>query len=98
MVKKLENLKIIKPYHPQLASTLASAHHFVFSRQASRRKSYGQYKLGHGDRSVVWYWEFSVAEKYFHEFRTVKFTEAMKIYEADKQRIWVESWVLPSTV
>jgi hypothetical protein len=44
---------------------------------------------------VVWYWEFDMEKKYFHEFQTLNFPEAMKIYEKSKFEMWDDSWQPP---
>jgi hypothetical protein len=95
MVKKLEGLNVIKPHHPQLPSALASIPR-AFSRRKPYGKSSGLYKMGHGEKSVVWYWEFDTEKRYFHQFQTVKFTEAMEIYDKSKFDMWDESWEAPS--
>jgi hypothetical protein len=95
MVKTLEALKIIKPHHPKIPSALASIL-YTFSRRKPYGKNSGLYKLGHGEKSVVWYWEFDTWNRYFHEFQTVDFTEAMKIYEKSKFDMWYRSWRPPT--
>jgi hypothetical protein len=94
MVKKLEDTKVATPYQPQLPSALTSICHT--SPQKPYDKSSGLYKLGHGEKSVVWYWEFDMDKQHFHEFQTVNFTEVMKIYKKSKFDLWHESWELPS--
>ena len=37
------------------------------------KRNSGLYKLGHGEKSVIWYWEFDVKERYFHQFNTIDF-------------------------
>jgi hypothetical protein len=95
MVKKLEDLNVTKPHCPQLPSALASTPH-AYSRRKPHGKSSGLYDLGHGEKSVVWYWEFDTEKRYFHECQTVNFTEAMKIYEKSKFDMWNKSWRPPS--
>jgi hypothetical protein len=41
---------------------------------------------------VIWYWEFDTEKRYFHEFRTVDYTKAMRIYEKSKFEMWDEPW------
>ncbi|KXN80587.1 hypothetical protein AN958_10408 [Leucoagaricus sp. SymC.cos] len=93
MVQKLEKLGVIKPYHPNLPSTLASIPQ-MFSRLKHAQCS-GRYKLGRGDKTVYWYWEFDMEEGYFHEFRALDFAKAMRIYEKEKFAMWDEDWVAP---
>jgi hypothetical protein len=95
MVKKLEDLQVIKCYHLQLPSAFASIPHTTSQRKLYGTSS-GLYTLGYGKKSVVWYWEFDTKKRYFHEFQTVNFTEAAKIYERWKFDMWNESWRPPS--
>jgi hypothetical protein len=94
-VKKLEDIKVVKFYHTQLPSAPASPPH-TFPGRKPYGKTSGLYELGHGDRSVMWYWEFDTANRYFHEFRTVNFPEVMKIYEKSRFEMWDKSWIPPS--
>lgn len=86
VVERLKNLGIIKPYHPRLPSTFASLSN-TYSR-LKRGKHSGLYELGSGERSVIWYWECDVKERYFHDFQTLNYEDAMRIYEAGKFDMW----------
>ncbi|KAJ3572296.1 hypothetical protein NP233_g3186 [Leucocoprinus birnbaumii] len=90
-LRKLEKAGAIRPYHPNLPSSLASIYQ-SFSPPKPQGRSAGQYRLGHGTRSVTWYWEFDTEKKYFHQFRTVDFVRAMKLYEVEKFKMWKEPW------
>ena len=48
------------------------------------RRNSGLYKLGHGEKSVIWYWEFDVEKRYFHQFKTIDYVAAAEFYEANK--------------
>ncbi|KAF5359636.1 hypothetical protein D9756_003120 [Leucocoprinus leucothites] len=88
MVDKLDSARVIRPYHPRFGSSRAtSILHTVSRRRSSGRKS-GLYKFGHGDKSMIWYWEFDTEKRYFHEFKTVNYEEAMAFYKAEKFTIW----------
>ena len=52
------------------------------------RRNSGLYKLGHGEKSVIWYWEFDVNEQYFHQFKTIDCAAAVEFYEANKFTMW----------
>ncbi|KAF5354171.1 hypothetical protein D9756_007127 [Leucocoprinus leucothites] len=84
MIDKLERLRVIRPYCPRFGSSrAASVLHTVSQQRLSSKKS-GSYKVGHGDTLVVWYWEFDTEKRYFHEFQTVNYEEAMAFYRAEK--------------
>ena len=73
VVSKLEKAKVIRPYVPLFGSSRASALLHTLSRKKSVKRNSGLYKLGHGEKSVIWYWEFDVKERYFHQFNTIDF-------------------------
>jgi len=33
---------------------------------------------------VIWYWEFDVEKRYFHQFTTIDYAAAAEFYEANK--------------
>jgi len=33
---------------------------------------------------VIWYWEFDVKERYFHQFKTIDYAAAAEFYEENK--------------
>jgi len=84
VVNKLEKAKVIWPYAPLFGSSLASALLHTLSRTKSVRRNSGLYKLGDGEKSVIWYWEFDVKERYFHQFKTIDYAAAAEFYEANK--------------
>jgi len=90
LVNTLEKAKVIRPYVPLFGSSRASSLLHVLSRKKSVRNNSGLYKVGHGEKSVVWYWEFDVDKRYFHQFRTIDYEAAVKFYEANKFTMWGE--------
>ena len=48
----------------------------------------GLYKLGHGEKSIIWYWEFDMEKRYFHQFKTIEYAAAVEFYEVDKFTMW----------
>jgi len=80
----LEKAKVIRPYDPLFGSSCVSAFLHTFFRKKSVRRNSGLYKLGHGEKSVIWYWEFDVKEQYFHQFKSIHYAAAAEFYEANK--------------
>jgi len=60
VVNKLEKAKVIRPYVPLFGSSRASALLHTLFRKKSMRRNSGLYKVGHGEKSVIWYWKFYV--------------------------------------
>ncbi|KXN80734.1 hypothetical protein AN958_08103 [Leucoagaricus sp. SymC.cos] len=61
-----------------------------------QNKQCGQYKLGHGDKAIYWYWELDIELGYFHEFRALDFVKTMTLYQTEKFKMWKEDWEPPS--
>jgi len=90
IVNNLEKAKVIRPYDPLFGSSRVSALLHILSRKKSMRRNSGLYKLGHGEKSVIWYWEFDMEKRYFHQFRTIDYAAAVRFYEANKFTMWEE--------
>jgi len=88
IVNKLEKAKVIRPYVPLFGSSRVSALLHILSRKKSVRRNNGLYKIGHGDKSVIWYWEFDMEKRYFHQFRTIDYAAAQEFYLANKSTMW----------
>jgi len=90
VVNNLEKAKVIRPYIPLFGSSRASALLHTLSRRKSVRRNSGLYKLGHGEKSVIWYWGFDVEKQLFHQFTTIDYAAAAEFYEANKLTMWWE--------
>ncbi|KAF5356740.1 hypothetical protein D9756_006400 [Leucocoprinus leucothites] len=88
-LKKNEEAGVIKAFHPRAPSIFASLNN-LYSRH-KLGKNHGLYQAGHGEKSVIWYWEYDTKKRYFHEFQTVDYERAMRVYEAGKFKMWDES-------
>jgi len=90
IVNKLEKAKVIRPYVPFFGSSRASALLHILSRKKSLRRNSGLYKLGHEEKSVIWYWEFDLEKQYFHQFKTIDYAAAAEFYKANRFTMWEE--------
>ena len=90
VVNRLEKAKVIRPYLPLLRSSRASAFLRTISRKKSVRRNRGLYKRGHGEKSVIWYWEFDMEKRYFYQFTTIDYAAAVEFYEMNKSTMWEE--------
>jgi len=90
VVNRLEKAKIIRPYVPLFGSSRVSALLHAFSCKKSVKRNSGLYKFGHGEKSVIWYWEFDVDKRYFHQFKTIDYAAAVDFYKANKFTMWEE--------
>jgi len=55
------------------------------------RRNSGVYQYGDGDKSIIWYWEFDVEKRYFHQFRTIDYAAAVEFYKAKIFTMWGET-------
>ncbi|KAJ3566455.1 hypothetical protein NP233_g6992 [Leucocoprinus birnbaumii] len=76
----------IRPYHPKLPSALSSVY-TVFSLLKPGSK-HGLYEIGRGEQSAIWYWEYDPEKRYYRDFWTVDFSEAMEIYKSEGSKVW----------
>jgi len=90
VVNKLEKAGVIRRYHPLFGSSCVTTLVYTLSHKNSVRKDSGLYKLGHGEKSVIWYWEFDIEKRYFHQFRTIDYAAAVEFYKANKFTLWKE--------
>jgi len=54
------------------------------------RRNSGLYKLGHGEKLVMQYWEFDVEKWCFHQLHTIDYAAAVGFHEANKFTMWEE--------
>jgi len=76
----LEKAKVIRPYLPLFGLSRVSAFLHILSRKKSVKRNSGLYKYGYGEKSIIWYWEFDVEKRYFHQFRTIDYAAAVEFY------------------
>ena len=90
MVNKLEKAGVIRRYHPLFGSSRATTLVYTLSRKSSVRGNSGLYKFGHGKKSIIWYWEFDMEKRYYHQFQTIDYRAAVEFYKANKFTLWQE--------
>jgi len=90
VVNKFEKAGVIGRYHPLFGSSCVTTLVYTLSHKTSVRKDSGLYKLGHVEKSVIWYWEFDMEKRYFHDFRTIDYRAAVEFYKANKFTLWQE--------
>jgi len=90
VVNKLEKAGVIRRYHPLFGSSHVTTLVYTFFRKNSVRRNSGLYKLGHGEKSVIWYWEFDMEKRYYHQFQTIDYRAAVEFYKANKFTLWKE--------
>jgi len=90
VVNTLEKAKVIRPYVPLYGLSRASALLHILSRRNSVRRNSGLYKIVHGGKSIIWYWEFDMKKQYFHQVKTIDYAAAVRFYEANKYTMWQE--------
>ncbi|KXN80736.1 hypothetical protein AN958_08105 [Leucoagaricus sp. SymC.cos] len=94
LVNKFENLGVIESYRPPL-HVITTFEPQSIPQIEKRAEKCGQYKLGHGDKAIYWYWEFDTELQCFLEFRALDFVEAMRLYQTEKFTMWDENWEPP---
>jgi len=90
VVNKLKKAGVIRRYHPLFGSSRATTLVYNLSRKNTVRRNSGLYRLGHGEKSVIWYWEFDMKKRYYHQFQTIDYRAAAEFYKANKFMLWQE--------
>jgi len=90
VVNKLEKAGVIRRYHPLFGSSRVTTLLHTLSHKNSVRKDSGLYKLGHGENSIIWYWEFDMEKRYFHRFTTIDYRAAVEFHKENKFTLWKE--------
>ena len=52
------------------------------------RRNSGLYQFGHGEKSLIWYWEFDAKKQYYHQFRTIDYAAAVRFYKVNRFTMW----------
>jgi hypothetical protein len=86
MVKVLDGLGIIKPYHPTPSLIPALLYNF-FARQRHRGRRFGQYTMGNGERAIFWTWELDFERECLWEFHAVDFS-SLKLFKSWAKKSW----------
>jgi len=90
VVNKLKKAGVIRRYYPHFGSSRVTTLLHTLSHKNSVRKDSGLYKLGLGEISIIWYWEFDMEKRYFHRFTTIDYRAAVEFYKANKSTLWKE--------
>jgi len=90
VVNKLKKAGVIRRYHSLFGSSCVTTLLHTLSRKNTARKDRGLYKRGHGEKSVIWYWEFDIEKRYYHQFRTIDYAAAVEFYKTKKFALWKE--------
>jgi len=90
VVNKLKKAGVIRQYHPLFGSSHVTTLLHTLSHKNSVRKDSGLYQLEHGEKLIIWYWEFDMKKQYFHQFTTIDYVAAVEFYKANKFTLWQE--------
>src|ERR1700742_2187586 len=86
MVKRRKQANVIQQYHPKLSSRVK----FIFRDKTQRRFESALYRMGHGDKSVFWYWEINYELGRYREFRTINLAAGEKRFGEEDFDAWPE--------
>ncbi|KAF9442582.1 hypothetical protein P691DRAFT_681180, partial [Macrolepiota fuliginosa MF-IS2] len=80
---------IIEPRYPNLTSRFKS----VIPRKSQGNVISGLYRIGHGPKSVLWYWEINLKEEYYQEFLAADLAEGERVYRGERFDLWPTKWL-----
>ncbi|KAF9447439.1 hypothetical protein P691DRAFT_671520, partial [Macrolepiota fuliginosa MF-IS2] len=89
VIKRWKECGIIRPYHPNIGSRFKS----LVAKKSLDRLISRLYRMGHGPKSIFWYWEIDLKEEYYQEFMTVDLADGERIYQEERFDLWpTEPW------
>ncbi|KAF9449068.1 hypothetical protein P691DRAFT_774917 [Macrolepiota fuliginosa MF-IS2] len=83
-IKRWKECKIIQPYYPNFTSRFKS----LVPTKPQGRVISGLYRLGHGPKSIFWYWEIDSKEEYYQEFLAADLAEGERAYREERFDLW----------
>lgn len=86
MVKQRKQAKVIQRHHPKLSSWIK----FLFRDKATGRFESALYQMGHGEKSIFWYWEIDHELGHYREFRSLDLAEGEKKFREEDFDAWPE--------
>ncbi len=92
MIKKRREAGIIQQCHPKFTSRIKSM--FFHNKPRDQFES-ALYRLGHGRKSVLWYWEIDYKLGHYREFRTTDLAEGEKSFQTEDFASWPPDWQWP---
>ncbi|KAF9451467.1 hypothetical protein P691DRAFT_807829 [Macrolepiota fuliginosa MF-IS2] len=91
-IKRWKECGMIQPYHPNLGSQLKS----LITKKSRGKLISELFCVGHGPKSVFWYWEINLKEEYYRDFRTSNLVEGERIYREEKFDLWPTESLFPT--
>jgi len=76
MIKQRERANVIRRYHPNLTSKVKS----LFRNKSRDGVESGLYRMGHGEKSIFWYWELNHKLQYYRHFRAIDLVEGERVF------------------
>jgi len=86
MVKLRRRGNIIQRYYPSLTSRVKS----FFRGKPRERFESALYRMGHGEKSIFWYWEIDYGLQHYREFRTIDLAEGARLFREEDFDSWPE--------
>ncbi|KAF9442342.1 hypothetical protein P691DRAFT_714489 [Macrolepiota fuliginosa MF-IS2] len=89
VIKRWKECGVIQPYHRNLGSRFKS----LIAKKSRGELISGLFRMGHGTKSIFWYWEVNFKEEYYQDFMAADLAEGEKIYREEQFDLWpTKSW------
>ncbi|KAF9445558.1 hypothetical protein P691DRAFT_777489 [Macrolepiota fuliginosa MF-IS2] len=83
-IKRWEKCGVIEPHYPNLTSRFKS----LVPKKSQGNVISGLYRIGHGPKSLFWYWKINLKEEYYQEFWAVDLDEGERVYRDEQFDLW----------
>ena len=86
MVKQRKQANIIQRYYPDWSSRIK----LLFRNKTPQPLESALYRMGHGEKSIFWYWEIDYKLGHYREFRTIDLEKGEKRFREEDFAAWPE--------
>lgn len=86
MVENRMQANVIRRYYPNFIRWIRS----FFREELQERFESALFHVGHGEKSIFWYWEFDYELQHFREFHTIDLAEGEKRFREETFASWPE--------
>ncbi|KAF9442347.1 hypothetical protein P691DRAFT_765312 [Macrolepiota fuliginosa MF-IS2] len=93
VIKRWKECGIIRPYYPSIGSRFKS----LVAKKDQDKLIFGLFRMGHGPKSIFWYWEVNLKAEYYQDFIATNLAEGEKIYREERFDLWPAEWRQPVT-
>ncbi|KAJ3576063.1 hypothetical protein NP233_g692 [Leucocoprinus birnbaumii] len=88
-IRRRQEAGLIKPFYRNTFERLKA---MILRHKTRGPLESGFYKMGKGEKSIIWYWEINHEKRYYQSIRSPSLDDAMRVYEREDIDHWLRNW------